>query len=372
MLLRSLGLAALIASIASCSASSSGDPAASSGGTGGVAGSSAGGASGGSSGAGGAGGAAGSAGPAAWQTIYDSKTLDRVVLSVWGTGPSDVYAVGGPLGNGGEALVLHYDGTSFHDLHPGGADSFWWAHGSSAKDVWLVGENGRATRWDGTAFVETQTGTTETLFGVWSASPTEAWAVGGSVAGTAGDHDVVRRWDGTTWTAEVLPTPQGIALFKVWGTSSTDLYVVGEGATVWHRGANGWEKQTATGAQGTLLTVNGCSATDVWAVGDKNVMHSDGTTWTKVTVDLNSRVNGVACAGPGEIALVGSGGLKQRLHDGAFIDEFTTPPFADLHSVWWDGAGAYWAAGGDFIGKPAPGKPRDGVIARWGTGTISP
>jgi hypothetical protein len=369
MLRRPFALA-LALLVSSCSSSSSDGPAAN--GTGGAGGTGGSGAAGGG-GTSGAGGAGGSTSPPAWQTIFDKTTLGRAVLSIWGTGPADVYAVGGPLGNSGlEALALHYDGTSFRDLHAGGADGFWWVHGSGPKDVWMVGEHGRATRWDGAAFVETPTGTTATLYGVWAASPTEAWAVGGGLYGTMGDHDVVLRWDGTTWKAEAVPMPQGVALFKVWGTSSTDLYVVGEGATIWHRGAAGWEKQPAPGAQGTLLTVNGCSATDVWAVGDKNVFHSDGSTWSKVTVDLNSRVNGVACSSPGEIALVGFGGLKQRLHGGSFVDEFAIPPFVDLHGVWADGAGAYWAGGGDFIGAPQAGKPREGVIARWGSGTIAP
>ena len=50
-------------------------------------------------------------GPPAWQVVLDGEDLDRVTLSVWGAGPSDVFAVGGPLGNPGyETLAIHFDG----------------------------------------------------------------------------------------------------------------------------------------------------------------------------------------------------------------------------------------------------------------------
>src|SRR3954463_12834965 len=94
-------------------------------------------------GSGGSGGSGGSATPA-WQVVLDDKTLGGAVLSAWGTGPDDVFIVGGPLGDSGfEAVAVHYDGATWTKLAPGGADSFWWVSGSGSKDVWMVGEKGR-------------------------------------------------------------------------------------------------------------------------------------------------------------------------------------------------------------------------------------
>jgi hypothetical protein len=301
-----------------------------------------------------------------WSTVQE---LDRAVLSVWGTSDRDVFAVGGALGNEKPALAMHYDGSAWRELSPGGNDTFWWVNGSSSTDVWMVGTNGRIAHWDGKAFAPHTSGTTATLWGVWAFSPTDAWAVGGTPGGgVAASNDIVLRFDGKTWSREALPdAPLGRSLFKVWGTSSSDLYVVGEAGTIWHRKGATWTLESKTPlATGTLFTVYGCSASDVYAVGGNDVLHSDGTRWSRVTVDLSSQVNGVSCAGSA-VAIVGFGGSKQRLVAGKWVDEFSIAPFVDLHAVWGDPQSqSFFAVGGDWLSTPAPGKARKGVIARYG------
>jgi len=314
------------------------------------------------------------AGPPAWQVVLDKEDLDRALLSVWGSGPDDVFVVGGPLGNSGfETLALRYDGAAWRDLAPGGDETFWWVGGSGPDDVWMVGERGRIAHWDGAGFTEHDAGTTATLWGVLALSPTDAWIVGGTPGeGTAAPNDIVLRWDGAAWTPEALPgEPLGRALYKVWGESADDLYVVGEAGIIWHRAAGGWERQddpALTG--GTLFTAFGCSPTEVYAVGGQAVLRSDGQAWTRLDVSLSNGVNGVACGGPGDVAIVGFGGLKQRLVDGAWINEFTEEPYADLHAAWAEGGGAFWAVGGDFLTQASPDRPRIGVVARYGPGSI--
>jgi len=321
------------------------------------------------------GGKDGDTGPAAWQVVLDAGDLDRAVLSVWGAGPSDVYAVGGPLGNSGfETLAVHFDGTAWRALAPGGTETFWWVSGSGPKDVWMVGTEGRIAHWDGTKFTPHDSGTTATLWGVWAASPSDAWIVGGTPeGGTSKPNDIVLHWDGSTWSPVAVPMPLGRAFFKVWGASSDDLYVVGEAGTIWHKKASTWalEANEPPLAMDRLFTVNGCNATEIYAVGSRDVLESDGATWKKLDVELTNDVNGVACNAPGEVAIVGFGGLKQRLVAGAWIDEFDVEPFTGLHAVWADGAGTFWAVGGDFVSGAAAGKPREGVVARYGKGTVA-
>lgn len=312
------------------------------------------------------------AGKPSWQVVLDEGDLDRAVLSVWGTGPSEVFVVGGPLGNTGlTSLALRFDGSAWHDLKPAGEETFWWVNGSGSKDVWMVGEKGRIAHWDGASWEEHASGVTSTLWGVWAFSPTDAWAVGGTPEGGVGpQNDIVLRWDGSAWKPETLPgEPLGRALYKVWGTNSDDLYVVGEYGTIWHRTAGGWALESDPPlATGTLFTVFGCSAAEVYAVGGKDILQSDGSSWTRLDVTIFNGVNGVACGGPGEVAIVGNGGLKRRLVDGEWVDELAVEPYGDMHAVWADRAGAFWAVGGDFFSKPAPGMPRKGLVARFGQG----
>jgi len=311
---------------------------------------------------------------AGWQVVLDEGDLDRAVLSVWGSGPEDVFAVGGPLGNGLETLAVHFDGEAWKELHPGGEQTYWWVSGSGPDDVWMVGEEGRISHWDGVNFTEHTSDTLATLWGVWAASKTDAWAVGGTPeGGTSAPNDVVLHWDGATWAPVTLPgAPLGRALYKVWGTSSDDLYVVGEYGTIWHKKGATWALESDPPvATGTLFTVAGCGSDEVYAVGGFDVLRSDGASWQKLDVALTNGVNGVACGGPGEVVVVGFGGSKQRLDEGAWVDEFDVPPFADLHAAWADGAGTYWAGGGNFVTGSMPGAARQGIVARYGTGRVA-
>jgi hypothetical protein len=321
----------------------------------------------------------GGGGAEGWQVALDGEDLDRAVLSVWGSSPTDVYAVGGPLGNSGfETLVVHYDGETFRELGPGGTETFWWVGGSAADDVWMVGEEGRIAHWDGSEFVEHESGVTATLWGVWAASPSDAWIVGGTPGGgTESPNDILLHWDGAAWTPVTLPgEPLGRSLFKVWGTSSEDLYLVGEAGTIWHKSGAEWALVTEVVeadpplATGTLFTVSGCSATDVYAVGNFDVLHYDGASWSRADATLTGGVNGVSCDPSGVVTIVGSGGLKQRLVDGAWKDDFSSVPYSDLHATWSDGSGAFWAVGGAFIGLPKPETPREGIVARYAGGAL--
>jgi hypothetical protein len=236
----------------------------------------------------------------------------------------------------------------------------------------MVGENGRTTHYDHDVASEHPIPTTATLYGVWTAGPNDAWAVGGTPEkGTSAPNDLVYHWGGSAWTEVPLPQKLGRAFFKIWGTGSDNLYVVGEAGTIWHKVGADWRLESDPPiARGTLLTVAGCGPNEVYAVGGRDVLRSDGEHWTRLDVALTNDVNGVACGAPGDVVIVGFGGSKQRLVNGVWQDDFGTTPYSDLHGAWADGRGAFWAAGGDFVTAASPGRRRDGVVARYGSGTI--
>jgi hypothetical protein len=312
---------------------------------------------------------AGDAGPQ-WRPVLEN--LDGTLLSVWGTSERDVWTVGGALGNGFDALVLRFDGTTWRRLSPGKTETFWWVHGTSDTDVWLVGEKGRITHWDGSAFTEVPSGTDATLFGVWAAAPNDAWAVGGTPDQPSGTNDVLLHWDGAAWSREVLPEPQKTAFFKVWGSSANDLYVVGEAGVIWHRTGSEWKREASGLATSRLTTVAGCGPNEVYAVGGRELLVSNGTEWKRAEIDpleLVNDLNGVACDG-GRVVVVGGGSLKLRRVNGAWESDFGSTPYTDLHGAWVDPSGAFWGAGGQFSTAPHAGAKRNGVIARWATDVV--
>jgi hypothetical protein len=312
---------------------------------------------------------------ATWKVVLHD--LEPALLCIWGTRQDDVYAVGGPRGNGTPSAFLHYDGSGWRDLSPGGTETFWWAHGTSSTDVWAVGDEGRITHWDGRAFTEYPSGTKATLYGVWATSKMDAWAVGGTPEGGAGQpNDVLLHFDGTTWSPSPLPRTLGRAFFKVWGTPSSGgatLYVVGELGTIWHRVGANWSLEAASPplATGNLTTVSGCSDTDVYAVGGEDVLRWNGKSWSRLNVDLENAVTGVACAAAGDAVIVGFGGLKQRLTQGRWQSDFAYDPHQYLHGAWADPSGAFWAAGGDYASDPMPGVGRAGLVGYFGAATPS-
>jgi hypothetical protein len=248
-------------------------------------------------------------------------------------------------------------------------------HGSNANDVWLVGENGRITHWDGTSFREDTSGTTATLFGVMAFSPTDVWAVGGTPDSPASPNDVVLHYDGSGWKNEPLPESKGAAMFKVWGPSPDDVYVVGEAGIVWHRANGAFVREAQGVAMNRLTTVAGCSKDQVFAVGGRELLSSNGKAeWTRSDMLLVNDINGVACAnvaGKPSAVIVGGGSLKLRLVDGKWVDDFGSKPLIDLHGAWVDETGALWGVGGQFAAGAKAGTIRNGTVARYGPGLVS-
>jgi hypothetical protein len=322
------------------------------------------------------------AGPPQWRPVL--QDLDGALLSIWGSSENDVWAVGGPLGNAGfDSLVVRFDGQVWQRAKPGKTDSFWWVHGSAPNDVWLAGEKGRITHWDGSAFTELTSGTSATLFGIWAFAPNDVWTVGGTPESPTAENAVVLHYDGSTWKKEDTGETKKIAFFKVWAPSKEDLYVVGEAGAIWHRVQGAWKSEGAGLATGRLTTIAGCSATEIYAVGGRDLLVSDGTTWKRAdNIDplfLVNDLNGVSCGKDG-VVVVGSGSLKLRLAHGAdgrpdptkrWETDFGSEPLVDLHGAWADPTGAYWGVGGQFAAAARPNAKRQGAVARFAANAVS-
>lgn len=52
--------------------------------------------------------------------------------------------------------------------------------GSSPSDVWAVGLGGEIFHWNGSEWLRNESGTTERLRGIWGSGASDLWAVGAS------------------------------------------------------------------------------------------------------------------------------------------------------------------------------------------------
>jgi hypothetical protein len=120
-----------------------------------------------------------------WSTMGGGVSYD--LNGVWGSSPTDVYAVG--------ALntILHYDGSSWSTMSSGDSPSVLYAiWGSSATDVFVGGtqSEGYIFHYDGSSWSPMDTGYTGvSVSGLWGTSPAEVFAAGGYILKYDGDPD---------------------------------------------------------------------------------------------------------------------------------------------------------------------------------------
>jgi hypothetical protein len=197
---------------------------------------------------------------------FESQTTPgaSTVFGLWGSSPSDVWAVGGNGTDGG--FAWRYDGSAWADAGlPADAPaktSLFKIWGRNADDVWMVGSNGIALHWDGSAFSYGDTGTTRTLFTV-HANAERFIAVGGFGDG------VILENDGNGWQ-DVTPLDGTAKVRRVVGVCATAeaTFAAGDYASILRREADGWamvDTRLELGADFHAVWLDPSGG--VWAVG---------------------------------------------------------------------------------------------------------
>ncbi len=289
---------------------------------------------------------------AVWEDAFDTSTAGSL-SGVWGTGPDDVFIVGGTEA-GGE--IHHFDGAAWSPMTvPPGAGLLVWAYGFSPSDVTAVGLGGTVLHYDGAAWTALDSGTTEDLWGVWGTGPTDLWMVGGPVDGT-GDP-VILHYDGAAFTPFPLDPAQNSrgasALFKVWGIGGT-VFAVGQDGLVITWDGSGWvEVGAGPQADRDFISLWGTSPDHIVAVGGRanaRIATWDGASWTTQAPSGMGGLNAVFMDDPAVAHIGGVNGFVGTfdVQSGAIQPEVPTTTL-DIHAMWGDGAGRVYAVGGTFL-----------------------
>jgi hypothetical protein len=158
------------------------------------------------------------------------------VFGIWGSSPSDMWAVGGDSdASGGFAWRLQGDAWVAEPSVPADVPmtaAIWKAYGSSATDVWLVGSSGVALHWDGATLTQGDTGVGSSLFTVFEKDGLFA-AVGGLATGL-----IVEAENGVWRNVTPEPPPMGLAGVTL-GDDGSGI-AVGMMGTVYVRDDSGW------------------------------------------------------------------------------------------------------------------------------------
>jgi hypothetical protein len=194
----------------------------------------------------------------------------RSIASIWGSGPDDVWAVGG-----GSAFA-HFDGSSWQKVDPplGLLISYFDVWGVGTRQVWAAGTVGTIVYSDGAAWSRLASGTTATITNLWASAPDDVWVI------AAGG---VRKWNGQAWTQ--LSTS---GTRDLWGTAPDDVWVLGTNGWIQHWGPTGWTSYDL--AMATPEAIWGTARDDVWVAGAGGALeHFDGVRWTPVVLPIPTR-----------------------------------------------------------------------------------
>lgn len=279
------------------------------------------------------------------------------LLSVAGTGGDDIWLVGADRQDGSGPTVLHFDGERFVSHETGDEGDLWWVGRSPSGTLWMCGDEGRVFRHvPGGAFEALPTPEPVRLFGVLPFADDDVWAVGGDeLTGVA----VLWRFDGTSWAR-----PEGLdedllkrrVFFKLWGTSSDDVWVIGEGGAALHyTAAEGWQALPVP-RNGRLVTTHGSGDVIVSVGGfyDGIILeHVDGAL-EEVTPRGLGQLQGVFVADDGSAVAAGNqGAIWQRSTTGEWTRAEDAPETSlAYHAVFRDDDGGHWVVGGLLDGAP--------------------
>ncbi|MCH9682554.1 MAG: hypothetical protein K0V04_14045 [Deltaproteobacteria bacterium] len=305
--------------------------------------------------------------PASWTVALQSDTDVGAFLSVWGSAPDDVWAVGGQVSSvmdpGTGAAYRRVDGDWAPADVPAGTPLLNWVHGTRSR-VWVVGNAGAALYRDADSWVDTDTPTEVPLWGCWVVADDDVWAVGGDTFDDEAEP-VLIHWDGTSWTNHPMPTLDGrnpAAMFKVWAAATDDVWAVGDVGVIVHYDGQSWS-QVLSGTGNDLISLWGIGPDEVVAVGGRSIgtiARWDGSTWTTEEVGRFAGLNGIWMDPSGDAALAGNIGGAGIVFASGFETELedSGAGVQVLHGIYGFDNGERIAVGGSLDRSP----PYVGII----------
>ena len=299
------------------------------------------------------------------------QVVSRTLEDVWGSGASNMFAVGFDKTRS-TGTILHYDGASWSQqlsLPEIELQSVW---GAAANDVFAVGSHiqttaGAIMHFNGTAWSEMTGPSLPPLSdvvimwrSVWGSSGHDVYAVGARygtmttpTTGLLRPTALVAHYDGATWSTVSLPSGTNREILDVWGTSASNVYLVGdfqpgdgndEGIILHFDGTNWTESRY--GHNGLHLKAAwGTAANDIFAVGDEGtILHFDGAAWTPMPTPITKAVHEIWGSSASNVVAVAARGIILH-YDGSHWSQMVSPTDRDLFGVWGSGPGNVFATG---------------------------
>lgn len=246
-----------------------------------------------------------------------------------GTLLTSISGTGGPAGReqigvGIRGYIGRWNGTSWRQLSSGQSDQLRAVYTSPQGDVFAAGRSGTILRirggqlaWGGIM------GDSTSYAGIWGTSSSDVWAVG--------DYGRVAHFDGATWAA-VSQRFGGSSerLIGVSGTSSSDVWFAGDAGTVVHYNGSSYASQTVSLGISKVTAIWASAANDVWLGGaDGKLAHYDGSKWSLWPKTFPAAVVALWGSGPRDVWATGGWNVGKNLflarYSGSTWDDQSVP-----------------------------------------------
>jgi hypothetical protein len=254
------------------------------------------------------------------------------------------------------SLRVEYNSTSYNlgtvdasewTVLPNGSYSSpnGWSYGCQADITALVKDNlptdfvGNAKYWVGHADMGAVSPSDETMQGIWGTSSSNVVVVGAS--GT------IDRYDGTSWSTVASGTTQN--LYSVWGSDASHVYAVGASGTIRYYNGTTWGSMTSPITR-ELRGVWGTASNNVYAVGARRyILRYNGTSWSTVEGGTSTwpTLYGIWGSDASHVYAVGASGTI-RYYNGSAWGSLTSGTTQTLYGVWgtaWNNVFAVGASG---------------------------
>lgn len=223
---------------------------------------------------------------------------------------------------------------------------------------------------------QTTGGGADELSGAGGDVSSNGGAAGASEAGGAGGETFASEctqrferslgaWDGRmpdgVCTAEhvcqVAPLPGNFDMKDMWGTSSSDLWIVGDRGSIVHFDGQTWTgiksigeppfSQLGDGA--AFGSVHGTAWNDVWVLGQYNqLLHFNGQKWSGIAYDGKVKAHTLWAQAPCDVWLFGEGGQASHF-DGRGWTDMNVGSTATLYDAIGFASDDVWAVGDNAV-----------------------
>ncbi len=276
----------------------------------------------------------------AW-TWLNPLPQGNTLLAVWGSSADDVYAVGE------RGAIVHFDGSEWTAMESGTTARLWDVMGSSSIRIWAVGAGGEVLLKTGGSWTEKKIGTTKTLYSLWVNKDGTVYAcgAGGIVLENDGwSWSVLRQGGSTLDHMNIWAGENGEVFTAAYYTIPDDQAFFGAVLNVSHYDGASWTTTTYLESRGVSLRgIWGSSPRDVYFVGSGKALHYDGEGFTGFRSNGGALLDiwGITAS---DIFAVGASGAAVR-YDGSAWNSMNSGTGASLYGVWGSSGSDVYAVG---------------------------